>query len=230
MAFGAGFKVAGTGASAIGFDWPNLIAVVSVASMTVGNLSALWQTNVKRMLAYSSIAHAGYLLMAVAVLVPDGKTAQCGPLMFYFVAYLFMNLGAFYVITLVESAGGGTTISSFRGFGRKAPFLGICLSVFVLSLLGIPPTAGFTGKFQLFMSVIDHRIYWLAVAAGINTAISAFYYFKLLKAMYLEDTEAGTPSRFALAPKLLVAALAIPVIYLGFDFNRVVQFTERFGL
>ncbi len=235
LAFGEGFKVLSDGGGRSAVDWPQLILVASAASMTVGNLGALWQTNVKRMMAYSSIAHAGYLLMAVAVMTPLGAVApspngQSGPLLFYFIAYLFMNLGAFYVVSLVENDAGGTTLDAFRGLGRRTPLMGACLAIFMLSLLGIPPTAGFTGKFQLFMAVIDRRIYWIAVVAGINTAISAYYYFRILKAMYLDEPNEQGPSRFAPAVQMVVAALVIPVLYLGIDFNRVVHFAERFGL
>jgi NADH-quinone oxidoreductase subunit N len=230
LAFGTDYGVTlGTGAR-VDVDWPILIMVASVASMTLGNLAALWQTNVKRMLGYSSIAHAGYLLMGVAVMAPGRDPAQAQPLLFYFIAYLFMNLGAFYVVTLVEGKTGRTDVDGYKGLGRNAPFLGVCLLVFLLSLIGVPPTAGFTGKMQLFMAVIDHKLYWLAVVAGVNTAISAYYYFRIIKAMYLDESAAGAPTRFRLFPQVVVAALAIPVLWLGIDFNRVAEFTRGFGL
>lgn len=230
LAFGPKYGVTLASGAAIDVDWRILVMVASVASMTLGNLAALWQTNIKRMLAYSSIAHAGYLLMGVAVMEPGRDPAQAQPLLFYFIAYLFMNLGAFYVVTLVEGKTGRTDVDGYRGLGRNAPFLGVCLLVFLLSLIGVPPTGGFTGKMQLFMAVIDRKFYWLAIVAGVNTAVSAYYYFRIIKAMYLDEADADAPRDFRLFPQVVVAALAIPVVWLGIDFNRVAEFARGFGL
>jgi len=230
LAFGSGYGVTLSSKQQITIDWPILVMVASVASMTLGNLAALWQTNIKRMLAYSSIAHAGYLLMAVAVMSPGQPAGQAQPLLFYFIAYLFMNLGAFYVVTMVEGRTGRVDVDGYRGLGRSSPLMGACLTVFLLSLIGVPPTGGFTGKFQIFMAVIHHKLIWLAVVAAVNTGISAYYYFKIIKAMYLEDAPEGAPSGFRLAPQVVVAALAVPVLWLGIDFNRVAEFAARFGL
>jgi NADH-quinone oxidoreductase subunit N len=230
LAFDTGYAVTlGTG-DRVHVAWPTLVIAASVASMTLGNLAALWQTNVKRMLAYSSIAQAGYLLMAVAIMAPGGPASQAQPLLFYFIAYLFMNLGAFYVVTLVEGRNGQVDVDGYRGLGRTAPFLGVCLTLFLLSLLGVPPTGGFTGKMQLFMAVIDHKLYWLAIVAAVNTAISAYYYFRIIKAMYLDEAHKDAPSGFRLFPQVVVAALAVPVLWLGLDFNRVAEFARQFGL
>jgi NADH-quinone oxidoreductase subunit N len=165
-------------------DWKALVTVACVASMTLGNLGALLQDNVKRLLAYSSIAHAGYLLMGVVVLAPGAGSEQLRPLLFYFIAYLFMNLGAFYVVLAIESREGvPATIRSFAGIGRRSPILGVCMTLFLFSLIGIPPTAGFTGKWMLLNALIKQPqpLVWLAVVAGLNTAISAYYYFKLVR-------------------------------------------------
>jgi NADH-quinone oxidoreductase subunit N len=230
LAFDAGYGVTlGSGAK-VQIAWPTLVMVASVASMTLGNLSALWQTNVKRMLAYSSIAHAGYLLMAVAVMAPGQPAEQALPLLFYFIVYLFMNLGAFYVVTLVEGRTGHVDVDGYRGLGRTSPFLGVCLTLFLLSLLGVPPTGGFTGKLQIFMAVIDRKLYWLAIVAAVNTAVSAYYYFRIIKAMYLDEAHKDAPRGFELFPQAVVALLAIPVLWLGIDFNRVAEFASRFGL
>jgi NADH-quinone oxidoreductase subunit N len=230
LAFGSGYSVTLRSKQQVLVDWPTLVMTASVASMTLGNLAALWQTNVKRMFAYSSIAHAGYLLMAVAVMAPGQPAAQAQPLLFYFIAYLFMNLGAFYVITIVEGRSGQVDVDGYRGLGRSAPVLGACLTVFLLSLIGVPPTGGFTGKFQIFMAVIHHKLIWLAIVAAVNTGISAYYYFRIIKAMYLDEAPEGAPTGFRLAPQVAVAALAVPVLWLGIDFNRVAEFAARFGL
>ena len=155
---------------------------------------------------------------------------QSQPLLFYFIAYLFMNLGAFYVVTLVEGKNGQVDVDGYRGLGRTAPFLGVCLTLFLLSLLGVPPTGGFTGKLQLFMAVIDHKLYWLAIVAAANTAVSAYYYFRIIKAMYLDEAHEDAPRGFRLFPQAVVAALAVPVLWLGIDFNRVAEFARQFGL
>jgi NADH-quinone oxidoreductase subunit N len=230
LAFDSNYGVTLGGGAKILVAWPTLVMVASVASMTIGNLAALWQTNVKRMLAYSSIAQAGYLLMAVAILVPGQPPEQATPLLFYFIAYLFMNLGAFYVVTLVEGRNGQVDVDGYRGLGRTAPLLGVCLTLFLLSLLGVPPTGGFTGKLQLFMAVIDKKLYWLAIVAAVNTAVSAYYYFRLIKAMYLDEAHVDAPKGFRFFPQAVVAALAVPVLWLGLDFNRVLEFTRQFGL
>jgi NADH-quinone oxidoreductase subunit N len=230
LAFDTGYGVTLVSGTKLQVAWPTLVMVASVASMTIGNLAALWQTNVKRMLAYSSIAHAGYLLMGVAIMTPGQPAAQAAPLLFYFIAYLFMNLGAFYVVTMVEGRNGQVDIDGYRGLGRTAPFLGVCLTLFLLSLLGVPPTGGFTGKLQLFMAVIEQKLFWLAIVAAVNTAVSAYYYFRIIKAMYLDEAHKDAPRGFRLFPQAVVGALAIPVLWLGLDFNRVAEFAKQFGL
>ncbi|MSR74860.1 MAG: NADH-quinone oxidoreductase subunit N [Planctomycetes bacterium] len=213
------------------FGWPVIVAAAAALSMTVGNLGALWQTNVKRMLAYSSIAQAGYLLMAVAVYAaghdkPNG--GDLAPLVFYFIAYFFMNLGAFHVISVVGSRTGAVTVSDFAGLGRRAPWMAFGLGVCMLSLLGMPPTGGFVGKMQLLQTAVENNLVWLAVLAGINTAISAFYYFKLLKSMYLEKS-AGGVIQSGSANLAVLALLVAPLFVLGLAFSPIAEFSRGFG-
>lgn len=232
MAFAPGFQVEmKDGLTPI--DWKALVTVACVASMTLGNLGALLQDNVKRLLAYSSIAHAGYLLMGVVVLAPGAGSEQLRPLLFYFIAYLFMNLGAFYVVLAMESREGvPATIRSFAGIGRRSPVLGVCMTLFLFSLIGIPPTAGFTGKWMLLNALIKQPqpLVWLAVVAGLNTAISAYYYFKLVRAMWLDKSESDAPVAFAGLATGMIVALAIPTIWLFVDSDRVIAFAGGFSL
>jgi NADH-quinone oxidoreductase subunit N len=213
------------------FGWPTLIAAAAALSMTVGNLAALWQTNVKRMLAYSSIAQAGYLLMAVAVYAagqgrPSG--GDLGPLIFYFIAYFFMNLGAFHVVSVVSSRTGAEHVEDFAGLGRRSPWMAFGLVVCLLSLLGMPPTGGFTGKLQLLQAAVENHLVWLAVLAGINTAISAFYYFKLIRCMYLHDSQAGLLNA-GTTNAVMLAVLVVPILVLGLAFSPFIEFSRSFG-
>ncbi|MGD8238223.1 MAG: NADH-quinone oxidoreductase subunit N, partial [Armatimonadota bacterium] len=172
-------------------NWVTILALASALTMTVGNLGALRQTNIKRMLAYSSIAHAGYMLIGVVAF----RTANLhlAPLLYYVLAYVFMNLGAFGVAIIVGEATGTDEISRWAGLARRAPALAAMMAVFLLSLTGIPPMAGFVGKLYVFLAAIgDQRLWWLAVVAIANSVVSLYYYANVLKHMYFGPTgEAG---------------------------------------
>lgn len=194
-----------------GFDWPLMLALVSAATMTLGNLAAIHQSNLKRLLAYSSIAHAGYLLMGIATLSDLGLRG----VVFYLVVYLFMNLGAFAVVGYVAGAGGSEDIRSYRGLGRKSPLICVAMTVFLFSLIGLPPFAGFVGKVYLFAAVISNKIYWLAVVAAINTVVSLYYYLRIVKAMFLDSATDTAQVRIPFGSLAVAAALAIPTLGLG---------------
>ena len=236
MSFSAGFNVdyrmTGGLLDSIGFGWRELVAVAATLSMTVGNMAALWQTNVKRMLAYSSVAHAGYLLMGVAVLDPsDTGGSQFAPLIFYFMAYFVMNLGAFYIVNLVSAKEGREDLAGYRHLGRRAPVMAFCLTLFLFSLIGLPPTGGFIGKLQLIGAVIKSDMVWLAVVAGVNTAISVYYYARLFKAMYLEDADETEPAPFVSAPGSLafLGGFALLTLILGVAFNPIAELARTFS-
>ncbi len=214
----------------VGFGWQGLVAGAAALSMTVGNMAALWQTNLKRLLGYSSIAHAGYLLMGVAAFQPGGGEEQYGALLFYFVAYFFMNLGAFFVVTLVGAQTGSEDISGYRGLITRSPALCVFLVICLVSLLGLPPSVGFFGKLYIFKLVIAQDMVWLAVVAGLNTAISAYYYFRIVKAMCLDSAEDGAPLRVHMSSTVLVGALSIPVLVFGLMPGQLIEFTRGFGL
>ena len=194
--------------------WPLIIGIISIATMTLGNLSALNQTNVKRLLAYSSIAHAGYLLMGFVVVSTDGLAA----ILFYLVVYLFMNLGAFLVVMAVRDATGGEELSDFRGLGTRAPFAAISMGVFLFSLTGLPPLAGFIGKFYIFAAVIEHGggfYYVLALIGAVNTAISLYYYARIARAMFLEQASTTEPVSVDKLNRIMLGLLVLPTLVLG---------------
>jgi len=193
--------------------WVGLVALVAAFTMIWGNVAALLQNNVKRMLAYSSIAHAGYALLGVVAF--DGKWGLSGVL-FYMLAYTFMNLGAFGFVILLETKGyAGETVSDFEGLSKKHPIAAAGMLLFLLSLAGIPPTAGFLAKYVLFAATIKAGYVSLAVIAVISSAISLFYYFRIVAAMYLKEekefTETISPTR-ALSFSLAFCALMTIVV------------------
>ncbi len=180
-----------TGMSVYSIDWVPVLTGLSILSMTVGNLIALRQTSVKRMLAYSSIAQAGYMLMGLAAVVTadQGDVTSLGMngingLLIYLFAYLFTNIGAFLVVMAVEESEGTADIAAFNGLGLRSPWLAWSMFVFMLSLAGIPLTGGFIGKFFVFGAAVQHRYFLLVAVAAINAGIGAFYYLNVVRAMF----------------------------------------------
>ena len=197
-----------------GLTMPMVLAILSAATMTLGNFAALHQTNVKRLLAYSSIGHAGYILMGAAVLNSEAISAM----LFYLAVYLFMNLGAFFVVGILVERERSAQIEAFRGLGGREPFLAVSMTIFLFSLTGLPPLAGFVGKFQLFSVVIEDGLYWLAVLGVLNSTVSLYYYARVVKAMFLETAEAGDRGEPLGAPRLhtaLAGALAVCTVLFG---------------
>jgi NADH-quinone oxidoreductase subunit N len=207
-----------------GIHLQQALIVLAVLTMTLGNLVAVWQDNLKRMLAYSSIAQAGYMLLGVLVLGNDGTAA----VMIYFVVYLFMNLGAFYVVMLFANKIGSEHIDSYKGLGRKAPLLSVALAVFLISLTGLPPTAGFIGKWMIFLSLINAKMIGVAIIGVINSVISLYYYVRVIRNMFLRDEETVTEKTFTfpLAQQILLVSLLIPTLYFGLFFNELVEFAQ----
>jgi NADH-quinone oxidoreductase subunit N len=214
---------AGAWASLKGVDWFVIIAVLSVLTMTIGNLVAVWQNNLKRLLAYSSIAHAGYMLTGVVVMNNQGVAA----ILIYFVVYLFMNLGAFYIVMLIANRTGSEDIEDYKGLGSRAPYLTVALAIFLISLTGLPPTAGFIGKLYLFAALIDSGWVWLAVVAGLNTVISLYYYVRVIRNMFLRPTEQpGIPMAFGRLQMTMVTVLLVPTLLLGLYFGPLVEMAQ----
>ena len=196
-------------------NWPQLLAVVAAATMTLGNLVAIKQNNIKRLLAYSSIAHAGYALMGTVLLTREGVYAT----MFYLVAYYLMNLGAFLVVIICQDLIKSERIEDYRGLGFRAPAVAAAMAIFLFSLTGLPVTIGFVGKFYLLAALVrgGEQYLWLAIVAVINTVVSLFYYARIFKAMYLEAADDLPLTRLAVSPAalILLAVLAIPTVLLG---------------
>lgn len=171
-----------------------LMAVLAAVTMTFGNLAALRQTSLKRLLAYSSIAHAGYVLVGLAVMgISPGDAAKSSfqAALFYLLAYYFMNLGAFGCVIYFANQTGKDSIDSIRGLGWRAPVAGACFVAFLLSLTGVPPTVGFFGKYYLIVGAVDGGLLWLAILLGVNSVISLFYYFRIAKALFLAGDDAS---------------------------------------
>ena len=193
-------------------DWGLLLAIISALTMTVGNFAALPQRNVKRLLAYSSIAHGGYLLMGAVLLTPEGLSA----ILFYLIVYFFMNLGAFYVVVLIANEAGSEMIDGYRGLATRAPFVAAAMAIFLFSLTGIFPFAGFFGKWLLFNAVISEGMYWLAIVGLLNSVVSLYYYARIVKAMYLESTEDTESFSFSKDTIVLLSVFVVPTILIGF--------------
>lgn len=176
----------------IGVEWGVFFIVLSIVTMVVGNLFALVQTNVKRLLAYSSIAHAGYLLAGVGAMGWSLNSYPGQGVLLYLAAYTFMNLGAFGVLTYLKAQNPHTfdySLKSLTGMGRKSPWSAVLLTLFLLSLTGIPGTAGFIGKFYVFAGVVRAELVWLAVIAVILSAVSAYYYLRVVIVMFFKEPE-----------------------------------------
>ncbi len=215
-------------------DWVPVLAGLSILTMTVGNLAAMRQTSVKRMLAYSSVAQAGYLLMGLTALVAAGDVDitnlgmnGINGLLLYLFAYLFTNIGAFMVVLAVEETTGSTEISAFNNLVQRAPGLAWAMFIFLLSLTGIPLTGGFVGKFYVFGAAIQHQYFWLVGAALINVGIAAFYYLNVARAMFFSG-DAPTPVRLMVpvSVQLVVLVCVGATIWLGLYPASVLQWAN----
>jgi NADH-quinone oxidoreductase subunit N len=190
--------------------WLPVVIVLAALTMTLGNLVALTQDNVKRMLAYSSIAHTGYMLVGLAAWAQDPGGAGISALLFYGVAYTFMNLGAFAVVAALQKRAGVTSsLTTFAGLGRREPLLGILMTLFLLSLIGIPPTAGFFAKANIILAAVQAGgpLTILAVITMLNAAVAAFYYLRVIVYMFMRDSQTEAPA--LRHGRLLWAGLAI---------------------
>ena len=208
-----------------GVDWPQLLLVVCVITMTLGNLAALQQTNMKRLLAYSSIAQAGYALMGVVILTNDGVRAM----LFYLFAYYVMDAGAFLVVMIVANATGREDLEAYRGLAwRGGAVPAIALAIFLLSLTGIPATIGFIGKFYIFAAVIRSQFYVLAVIGILNSTVSLYYYMAPIRMMFLEEPRGDeTPIRFEPWNYGLMGVLACATVVLGLYWTPIIAFADR---
>ncbi|BAS27671.1 NADH-quinone oxidoreductase subunit N [Limnochorda pilosa] len=203
--FAALLRIFTVGLPGLSDQWAWIFAVLAVLTMTYGNVTAIVQTKIKRLMAYSAIAQAGYVLVGLAVATGQGAAAM----LYYLLVYAFMTVGAFGVIILLTNNGEGEEIADFRGLGQRSPVFAWALVIYFLSLIGIPPTAGFFGKLGLFNAAIAADMTWLAVVMVINSVLSAPYYFGVIRSMFLEEAEEARPLR---APASLTWAMGITVL------------------
>jgi NADH-quinone oxidoreductase subunit N len=209
--FAAFMRVFMVALPALTVDWQSLLWILAVLTMTVGNITALFQNNIKRMLAYSSIAHAGYALVGFAA----GNAEGAAGILFYMLSYAFMNIGAFAIIILVGKKGeANSNVSDYAGFGSKHPLLAVCMSLFLFSLAGMPPTAGFVGKFYLFSGAIKAGYIWLAIIGVLNSAASVYYYLRVMVYMYMKEPTEEFDWLKVTPPIMLSIALSVAGVLL----------------
>jgi len=207
-----------------GLNWNMILAVLAALAMVVGNLSALRQDNIKRMLAYSSIAHAGYILMGLVILTNEGLSA----ILIYVFVYLFMNLGAFYVAMLFSNKTGTVSIEGYKGLGHRAPLMGASMTVFLVALTGFPPTAGFIAKLYIFGAAVSAGWFWLVLIAGITTVISLFYYIRVVRNMYFFQPEENAGKlEFDAGTKIILMLLLIPTLLFGVYFTPIFEMARQ---
>ena len=227
-----GFPIATAAATTAGYahqSWLGALAIMAALTMSIGNVVAIVQNNVKRMLAYSSIAHAGYALVgfvaAGAATDPEQRNAALTSVAFYLLVYAVMNMGAFAIVTLIARSGDRRNeVDDYNGIGFLSPVLAFSLSLFLLSLLGMPLTAGFMGKIMVFSAALRQGYIWLVVIGVLNTAVSAYYYLRLIIVMFFRErssprTAPRVPASVALALVITIAG----VFYLGILPGRVIS-------
>ena len=209
--------------------WVPVIALLAALSMVLGNLVAIMQTSVRRLLAYSAIAHVGYMLLALVSHTEQSFTA----LLYYATTYALTTIGAFGVVAIVEREIGGDKLSDFAGLNRRAPVLSFCMLIFMLSLAGIPPLAGFFGKFYLFTSLLNaepttHGLLWLVILAIAMSAVSLYYYLQVLKRIYVADppAEAGRIQVSAVS-QVVLCLIALSIVFLGCAPNMLLEWLQR---
>lgn len=225
-AFAVFLRIFMTAFEPIGAGWEPLVWVSALLSMTIGNFAALQQTNIKRLLAYSSIAHAGYVLVALTAQSETGVAAA----MFYLAAYAFMNIGAFAVVSHLSGPGERyVALDDFKGLAQKQPLTAAMLTIFLLSLIGVPLTGGFFGKFYIFKAALESHLVWLSVLGLLNSAVAAYYYLRVLVMMYMYEpsqaSKEAEPLSFGLRAALILPALG--TLFLGIFPGWVLNFAGK---
>ncbi len=204
------------------FDWHYLVLMLSIITMTFGNIAALRQNNMKRLLAYSSIAQAGYIFMGAVVMTSQGFQA----VLVYLITYLFMNLGAFLVVIEIYNRTGSFDLDDYRGFYRRSPFLTIAMCIFMLSLMGIPPFAGFFGKLYVFGAAVNKNLAWFAVIGALNSVIAVYYYARVIKTMIIEPNENMDRIPTPWTSHILVWIMLLPTVGLMLFWSQIQRLTE----
>ena len=205
------------------YQWQDIFWLLAVLTMTVGNVTALVQSNVKRMLAFSSISHAGFLVMGILVL----NVSSISAILFYLVTYSVINLGSFAIVSAVEGEENGLKFKDYRGLGLRYPWLAAAMTIFMISLAGFPPTAGFVAKYGLFSAAIAEGYIWLVVIAVLNTLISVYYYLRLVINMYMKEEENALISSFNIIVIGLIWIMAAMMIILGITPGFLLEITAE---
>ncbi|RIK45544.1 MAG: NADH-quinone oxidoreductase subunit N [Chloroflexi bacterium] len=206
-------------------EWVILIGVLAVITMAFGNIVAVSQRNVKRMLAYSSIGHTGYILAGLAAfetINPNGEISVASVL-FYLFAYAFMNIGAFAIVTWLQARGSGTDLEDFAGLGSRSPLAALAMAVFMLSLMGLPPLVGFYGKYYVILATIEADMVWLAVAIVLASAVSAFFYLRVIATMYFSEPVRETPRTSTPLLGFGLVSMVAGTVLLGIFSSRVLD-------
>ena len=228
VAFAVLIRVFQTSFEAITPRWEPILWIMALLTMMIGNFAALWQNNIKRMLGYSSIAHAGYVLVAVTTHSTTGTAAA----MFYLAAYGLMNYGAFAIVTHIAGKGEEhVTIDSLKGLSQREPAVAAMLTVFLLSLIGVPLTGGFFGKFYIFKAAMDSNMVWLTALGLLNSAVAAYYYLRVLVAMYMHETErTDRPEAIPGGLQITMWLTAGATLVLGVFPGLVLDFATKFAV
>ena len=205
------------------YQWQDIFWLLAVLTMTVGNVTALVQSNVKRMLAFSSISHAGFMVMGILVL----NVSSISAVLFYLVTYSVINLGSFAIVSAVEREENGLKFKDYRGLGLRYPWLAAAMTIFMISLAGFPPTAGFVAKYGLFSAAIAEGYIWLVVIAVLNTLISVYYYLRLVINMYMKEEENALISSFNIIVIGLIWIMAAMMIILGITPGFLLEITAE---
>jgi NADH-quinone oxidoreductase subunit N len=230
-------------------DWTIVIAIMAAITMTLGNFAALRQSNLKRLLAYSTIAHAGYMMVGLVAAAAGVQVLGQGrgasdpgivSILMYFIAYLFMNLGAFYVVMLIANRIGSEEVEDYKGLAKKSPLLAVSLSIFLISLTGIPLTIGFIGKLYIFSAIVQQpKWLWLTVVMVLNSVVSLYYYVRVMQAMFVKQANDAEPATgaltvssdgtlsYSLGAKMFIFAFLVPTIVFGIYFSPLVDFSQN---
>jgi len=212
-------------------NWGMIFAVVAIVSMIVGNVTAIPQTNIKRMLGYSSIAQAGYLMVGLAALGFAPATSVMGQsaIIFFLTSYALTNLGAFIAIIAISNQIGSDNIADYAGMGRRAPLLALALTLCLISLIGMPPAAGFMAKFYVFRAAVLNDLLWLVIIAVINSVISAYYYLRVVKVMWLGKAASPENLPSSTAPRFALAVCCLGVLFIGIVPGLFLRLAELAG-
>ena len=212
----------------LSLDWGTIYAILAVIGMIIGNASAIAQSNIKRLLGYSSIAQAGYLMVGLATLglAPASEIIGRSSILFFLFSYALANLGAFAAIIAISNKINSDEIKDFAGMGKRAPILALCLTVCLISLIGMPPASGFIAKFYLFNGAVQNGLLWLVIIAVLNSVISAFYYLRVVKAMWFNEPVSTEKVTSSGALRLALALTCLGVLFVGIVPGFVLKFAE----